>query len=153
MIDNKIKSIKSTIIYENGTIYEGETKDNMKNGEGILSVIIANDLKEIIYRGEWKNDKYDGKCYYSLFKDINICGMQGHYEGEFKDGKINGKGIYEWSDGRKYEGTWKNNNMHGAGIYTWPDGRKYIGIELEKEYVDIAKKRLSATNEIKTLFD
>ncbi len=31
-------------------------------------------------------------------------------------------------------------------------GRKYIGIELEKEYVDIAKKRLSATNEIKTLF-
>ena len=32
-------------------------------------------------------------------------------------------------------------------------GRRYIGIELEKEYVDIAKKRLSATNEIKTLFD
>lgn len=32
-------------------------------------------------------------------------------------------------------------------------GRKYVGIELEKEYIDIAKKRLSATNEIKTLFD
>ncbi|MBU4477336.1 transcriptional repressor LexA [Candidatus Parcubacteria bacterium] len=32
-------------------------------------------------------------------------------------------------------------------------GRRYIGIELEKEYVDIAKKRLSATNEIKTLFN
>jgi len=32
-------------------------------------------------------------------------------------------------------------------------GRRYIGIELEKEYVDIAKKRLSVTNEIKTLFD
>lgn len=32
-------------------------------------------------------------------------------------------------------------------------GRKYIGIELEKEYVNIAKKRLSTTNEIKALFN
>lgn len=32
-------------------------------------------------------------------------------------------------------------------------GRKYIGIEIEKEYIDIAEQRLAATNQIKTLFD
>ena len=32
-------------------------------------------------------------------------------------------------------------------------GRRYIGIELEKEYVDIANKRLAATKQVKTLFD
>jgi SOS regulatory protein LexA len=32
-------------------------------------------------------------------------------------------------------------------------GRKYIGIEIEKEYADIAQQRLAATNQIKTLFD
>ena len=39
-----------------------------------------------------------------------------------------------WSDGRKYEGDWKNNKMHGNGMYTWADGRKYMG-----EYVDDRK--------------
>lgn len=32
-------------------------------------------------------------------------------------------------------------------------GRNYIGIELEKEYVDISEKRLKATSQMKTLFN
>ena len=30
------------------------------------------------------------------------------YEGEVKDDKMEGQGIYTWSDGSKYAGEWKN---------------------------------------------
>jgi peptide/nickel transport system permease protein len=33
------------------------------------------------------------------------------------ENKINGRGIYEWPDGRRYEGSWLNGKQHGVGIY------------------------------------
>ena len=41
--------------------------------------------------------------------------------------EICGKGIYQWSDGKKYEGYWQNNKMHGRGILIWADGKSYEG--------------------------
>jgi hypothetical protein len=35
------------------------------------------------------------------------------------ENKINGKGRYDWVDGRSYEGDWIENNMDGFGIYSW----------------------------------
>jgi hypothetical protein len=32
---------------------------------------------------------------------------------------MDGKGIYKWKDGRTYEGEYKNDKKHGFGIYTW----------------------------------
>ena len=49
------------------------------------------------------------------------------YEGEFKNGKFNGKGTHTWADGGKFEGYFKNHKRHGEGIHTWNDGGKYIG--------------------------
>jgi len=40
---------------------------------------------------------------------------------------LQGRGTYEWADGRKYEGEWVKDEMHGSGVYTWPDKRKYVG--------------------------
>ena len=45
------------------------------------------------------------------------------YEGEFKDGKYHGQGVFTWSDGARYEGEWKDGNRHGQGVYTDDDGR------------------------------
>jgi hypothetical protein len=36
-------------------------------------------------------------------------------------------GTYHWSDHREYTGDWKNNKMDGKGVFTWMDGRKYEG--------------------------
>jgi len=44
------------------------------------------------------------------------------YEGEMKDGRRNGKGIWIRPDGMKYEGEWKNNKPDGYGKLTMPDG-------------------------------
>jgi len=30
-------------------------------------------------------------------------------------------------DGQRYEGNWKNGKMNGVGEYTWPNGDHYIG--------------------------
>ena len=30
-------------------------------------------------------------------------------------------------NGDKYDGNWRNDKMHGRGIYTWADERKYEG--------------------------
>lgn len=47
----------------------------------------------------------------------------GHkYAGGFKEGKMFGKGRYEWTDGIVYEGEFRDNVAHGHGSYTWPDG-------------------------------
>jgi hypothetical protein len=40
---------------------------------------------------------------------------------------MNGKGVYEWKDGRKYDGEYLNDKKHGFGIYYWADGRRYEG--------------------------
>jgi len=40
---------------------------------------------------------------------------------------MQGKGVFEWSDGRKYTGTYDNDKKSGFGLMEWADGRKYEG--------------------------
>jgi hypothetical protein len=35
---------------------------------------------------------------------------------------IEGKGLYQWADGRSFEGDWIDNKMEGEGVFKWPDG-------------------------------
>jgi len=48
------------------------------------------------------------------------------YIGEWKNGKMHGRGIFSRS-GEEYDGEWKANKMHGRGTYTWQSGVKYVG--------------------------
>ena len=49
------------------------------------------------------------------------------YEGEVKNGKANGVGIFTFSDGSIYEGKVKKNKIHGKGKYTDSKGNVYEG--------------------------
>jgi hypothetical protein len=49
------------------------------------------------------------------------------YEGQWKDNKMNGKGVFRWPDGRKYEGEFANDKRNGFGILELGDGRVYQG--------------------------
>merc|ERR1719444_177289 len=52
------------------------------------------------------------------------------YEGEWLNGKANGKGtfthpgegVYTHADGSTYTGQWVNDKQHGKGVEAWPDG-------------------------------
>lgn len=39
------------------------------------------------------------------------------------------KGLYEFPDGSKYEGEWKDQKMHGDGVFTDLNGNKWEGEE------------------------
>jgi hypothetical protein len=49
------------------------------------------------------------------------------YEGEWLNGKANGKGIYCFKNGDKYKGDWLNNKPNGKGIRYYLKGEKYEG--------------------------
>ena len=63
---------------------------------------------------------------------------------------LQGRGTYEWADGRKYEGEWVKDEMHGSGVYTWPDKRKYVG-EFQKGKK--LRERTQHTKELKKAED
>jgi hypothetical protein len=49
------------------------------------------------------------------------------YEGEFKDGSITGRGIYNWVNGDAYVGDLVNGHRHGFGSYYYESGNSYEG--------------------------
>lgn len=49
------------------------------------------------------------------------------YIGEFRRGKIHGKGIFYYSDGNKYIGHWVNQNREGEGRMVFKNGDEYLG--------------------------
>ncbi len=50
------------------------------------------------------------------------------YEGEYKDDKKQGHGVFKWPSGSVYQGGFKNEFRHGFGIMIWMDGTVYEGL-------------------------
>ena len=69
----------------------------------------------IKYEGDYKNNKRDGK-------GIFIMDNGDRYEGEFQKDKLCGKGKYFWNDGDIYEGGFKNNTKEGKGKLIFNNG-------------------------------
>lgn len=49
------------------------------------------------------------------------------YEGEFKNGLMNGWGTYTYKDGSRYEGNFDNDLKQGSGTLYSTDGKRYVG--------------------------
>ncbi|KAK2835179.1 hypothetical protein Q5P01_015663 [Channa striata] len=49
------------------------------------------------------------------------------FEGEFVNGYKHGGGRYTWKNGEYYEGSFYKDYRHGNGLYCWPTGHKFIG--------------------------
>ena len=77
-----------------------------------------------IYEGEWKNGKKEGKGKFYCNKEP----FDGdRYEGNWKNDKQDGKGTYFFKDGDIYDGNWKDGKQEGKGIYDYNDGNRYEG--------------------------
>jgi len=78
------------------------------------------------YVGEWKDGKLHGKGTYTY---PLWSGMHagGNYVGEFIDNLRHGRGTQTYANGDKYVGEWKDGNRHGQGTETYASGTKYVG--------------------------
>ena len=134
-VDDKVNGF-GKVIYENGDEYIGYWKDSQAYGLGIY-----NKKNIISYQGWWKKDKQNGfgiekwpkLDYFGEYLNGNKEGYgvlnigDGIYEGEMKEGNINGVGCFIFKDKRKYEGEFVNNKIEGYGILSWPDGKIFVG--------------------------
>jgi len=78
------------------------------------------------YDGEYKNGRLEGKGKYNFPTETK-------YEGEMKDGMFHGKGVLYFPNGSRYEATWEN-GIAIEGKYTFADGLVYD--EENWEYCD-----------------
>ncbi len=79
------------------------------------------------YEGEWKNDKRDG---YGVW--IRPDGTK--YAGEWVDDLPHGSGMLTMANGTFFKGEWKGGKRNGQGMLTYADGTKLSGTWLDGHY-------------------
>ena len=72
------------------------------------------------YEGDYLNGKREGKGIY-IYNSGDV------YEGEYKNDLKDGFGIYKYSNGDIYEGNYKEGYYDGKGKYKYADGDVYDG--------------------------
>ncbi|XDD48115.1 MORN repeat-containing protein [Leptospira sp. WS39.C2] len=97
-------------VYENGDIYTGSFKNDLRDGSG--SFVYADGEK---FNGTYAEDKKQGPGEYN-FKNGD------KYVGEFQNGQINGKGTYSFKDGKSVSGDFTSDGQEGIGVLT-DDGK------------------------------
>ena len=108
--------------YPSGDTYVGRLVDGRRNGFGVAYGVATGRLAaDGRYEGQFKNDKPDGKGIFSWY----LTGRR--YNGEWKDGKQDGHGDYTASDGSRYEGEWQNGMPNGQGLLISKTGNYYDG--------------------------
>ena len=119
---NNLKEGKGIMNYNNGDIYDGEWKNDLRDGKGKM---IYEEKKEE-FEGEWENDKEKNGEGMIIYKDnINDNGI---YIGKLINSKRECEyGIMNYNNGDKYEGEFKNNLREGKGIMNYNNGDKYEG--------------------------
>lgn len=113
--DNKKKEEKKEEVFEEMT---GQGTFNYPNGN-----IYIGDYKQLTTGVKIREGK--GKYIVSP-SETHPNGVES-YDGEWKEDKMEGYGIYHYSNGEVYEGNWLNNMHHGQGTYKFTNGTCYIG--------------------------
>lgn len=84
------------LIFNDGSRYAGEIKNEEANGNGLL--VFKNGDS---YEGHFKDNLFEGEGVYTFSNGDK-------YTGQFKKGKFHGKGKYLHADGTIEEGNWIN---------------------------------------------
>merc|ERR1712146_482981 len=88
-----------------------------------------------IYDGDWKNGKMEG---HGAMKYLN----GDKYDGEWKNFKKEGRGAMKYANGREYIGDWKNGKRHGKGVYKDKKGE----LLYEGEWVDDKQQKSTSSH-------
>lgn len=75
------------------------------------------------------SESYQGACKNGLAHGNGIAKGLDVYEGKFKKGLPHGEGKYTWSNGNFYDGSWKEGKRNGKGImYNASEEQKILGM-------------------------
>ena len=130
--------VKEIIIIMNKVINYNELirKDieKLNNDANVTITKFKNLLEELRKKGNiivktYNNGKYEGEFKNGKKEGIGIYYFNngGRYEGEWKNDVQEGKGKDYFDNGDRYEGDFKNGLSEGKGIYYYNNGNKYIG--------------------------
>jgi len=136
IVKNGIPEEYGVIYYPNEKKYIGKISNGEPYGEGTL---IWEDGSK--YIGQFMNGEQNGVGQYTYsngelsgnWKDGFLEGTGiwttydgGEYVGEFKKGLRHGEGVHKRPDGSIYKGNWKNNKEHGQGVWDSPKGKGFV---------------------------
>ena len=76
------------------------------------------------WAGACRDGLAQGRGVAEMFKDNH---PYWRYEGEIRDRKVTGHGVYTWPNGNRYEGEFRDDLRSGRGVFTWPNGDRYEG--------------------------
>lgn len=120
--------MKDKIVYPDGAVYIGETKNGKKHGKGKCIYpfgVYEGQYVDDVIEGVGKFTYNDGTVYYGEYKSClrhgygTLTTSEYHYEGYFKDDKLDGKGTIIWASKDKYTGLFKDNMLNGMGTLTY----------------------------------
>ena len=100
-------------------LYVGTFENGTRQGKGVL---ITDNFK---YDGQFNGGKIDGYGKI-VFLDSNVPECE--YEGTFRQNNIEGNGIMKWKNGNMYQGEIKNGKMNGRGRFIPKDGIPIDGV-------------------------
>ena len=95
-------------------IYLCETENDLKEEKGIFYFNKAKSIK--YFHSKKHSKKLEEEELKREMSEFMICFNKKKYEGEFKNGIIEGKGILYYIDGSRYEGNIKKSFREGNGI-------------------------------------
>jgi hypothetical protein len=101
-------------------VFEGEWKDDKMHGSFRVECF------DFVYEGEIKNNKKNGRGKWKASKHSRRAGEI--YEGEWRDNKKHGKGKLLSRNGDLYDGEFNNDKKHGQGTMTYKNGRQQTGV-------------------------
>ena len=70
---------------------------------------------KLVFEGEYRKGAREGKGVYN-YEGGEV------YDGMFVNGKREGKGVFTWREGLKWDGGFKNDDLNGEGTFT--DGKE-----------------------------
>ena len=137
-----------TFIYPNGNIYEGDFKQlttgvKIRQGKGKYLVSPSEEYPLGIerYEGDWKEEKMTGTGIY-YYSNGEI------YEGDWLENKQHGKGVYKFTNGTCYIGEWANHRMNGEGKFINYDLKGFEGVFTNGEFHSSQQSQLMEVKRI-----
>ena len=110
------------LVLPDGAKYYGPLRDGLLEGQGRL---VWNAMRS--YTGDFHQGRMEGQGQLVL--------GYGSYQGQFKDGDLNGPGRYTSNDGESYEGGFVDGEYDGQGVLKSRNGNRYEGRFAKGQFV------------------